>query len=428
MPAPAIVQTSINSGNGATTLSITFTVSANNAILVIATWLNATSSINLPSDGHNTYKQVGSTLQAQTASQACYTAANITAGSTTVTVSSVGATALPFFEIQVSEISGADPITPAESFTAASGNSAAPLTPTHATTHSTSLLIAFCTTYANTNAINTNTFQYVSGSPANFGYAMAFDVQKVKGNYSCLFGTDASNHWIAGLVVIGQPGTAVNGPFMVQNATNSGYTGTSGTVVFTNGITSGNLVFLALFGGGVTTTSVSDGTNTYKQIGSTINPGGGVRSLELFYASNVVGGATTLTISNGTFDNVSIIAAEYQYIHNDRDPFDVQANNNGNSTSLSSGSVTTNANDLQLTILNSVGGGIGYTLTDGSTEVQNLASTSFVVGHTSVTSGTSIVASATANTGAWIAQVVSFKIQAFTGPLLPTDSIFFGMT
>jgi hypothetical protein len=425
MPAPAIVQTSIGSANSGSSVSATFTVSAHNAIVVLVAWLDATSSIHTPSDGVNTYVQIGSTLQANNASQACYAAANIASGSTTVTVTSVGAVALTSFEIQVSEISNADPITPVESYSAASGNSAAPLTPTVPTTHTTSLLLTFSTGYSSVNVVH-NGFTYASGNPDDFGYALAYDVQAVKGNYYCSFGTSSSDKWIAGIAVIGQPGTAINAVFL-QQYTSTSYSGTSGSFSFTNNPMSGDLIFLALFGGGATTLSISDGTNTYYQVGSTINPGGGVRSLALFYAYNIIGGPLTISVSNGTTDNVSILAAEYQYLKVSTSPLGVESHNNGSGTALNSGSVTTTVDDLHLSIFNAAADGVGN-ITDGTTIIIALANTSFVLSHATAKIDASISAMATANNGAWIAQVVAFSFHRFPTPVLPTDAMFFGIT
>ena len=425
MAPPAIVQTKVVDFGGGHSTTVTLNgVTGGNAILVLQTWLDATSSLILPTDGVNTYTQVGSVTQVNGASQACFVAANVAAGNTTITVSSVGNVNLTSWDIYASEISGADLVTPVESYTTATGTSAAPLSPSIATQHYTSLILGLCTITSSSISGRGNTFTLVTNGVGGYGYDYVYEPQAVKGDYQCQWATSGSTNWIAGTVVIGQPGTTMVSPSMVQ-LTDGAYAGTTHNFSFATNPTSGNFIFIAIFGGGITTISVSDGTNTYHQVGSTLSGPGGVRTLELFYAYNITGGALTITISNGTFDNVSYIAIEYSVVLTQRDPFDIEAHTHKNSAVLNSGNKPTTANDLKIAVFNTINGGV-TSPTDGSTEIDNLSSGSFVVAHALTMQGQSISAVSTATSGQWIVQVVGFKF-SMQSPI-PVDTIFFGMT
>lgn len=108
-------------------------------------------------------------------------------------------------------------------------------------------------------------------------------------------------------------------------------------------LTTGNLVFVGVCWnavGGTGITSLSDGTNTYTQIGTTQTVDANTR-IAIFYAKNITGGTLTITFTPAANSFITICGEEYSGLDTSS-PLDSSIPNTGTSTSITTTSCAVN--------------------------------------------------------------------------------------
>jgi hypothetical protein len=209
----------------------------------------------------------------------------------------------------------------------------------------------------------------------------------------------------------------MSGPAYVQSTQTSG-SGSPGTLAYTSNNTAGNLLIAMPFGGGQVSESITDsqGNSWSSAVGGIINPGS-IRTQALFYAFNCKSGANTITLTMGNFDFWNLFIAEYSGVQSSSDPLDKNANANGNSASMNSGNITTTgSNDLIIDVMQAQQNSVA--LTDGSTVRETASFSSWVLSDQDQSGAGTTAATATCNSGLWIAQIVSFLASSGGGAVV----------
>ena len=163
---------------------------------------------------------------------------------------------------------------------------------------------------------------------------------------------------------------------------------------FDSSVTSGNMIFIALYHGGVTSIdTISDTTNTYNLLSDSAD-GPAYADGSAFYAYNVTGGSLTITLDfNPGYPNAVGIAREYSGLTT-TDPLDVKADHSdGEYTfnhSTGTTSATTQSNELVIAWHISDQSAASHTIADFSNKIE-------------------------ANNGTWGETVIADKITTSTG-------------
>ncbi len=214
-------------------VAFTAAQTAGNLNVVAVGWNDTTSTVNSVTDTRgNTYTQAGTTTTGTGMRQAIYYAANIAAGSNTVTVTFNQAAA--FVDVRVAEYSGADTSSPLDVTAAAVGTSTAPSSGAATTNSASELIFGAGMTGGHYSAAGTGFTSRIITSPD--GDIAEDKIVSVAGSNSATATLSYSAPWIMQMATFraGGGGTGNPAPTVASIAPNNG-TANGGTAVTITG-------------------------------------------------------------------------------------------------------------------------------------------------------------------------------------------------
>jgi hypothetical protein len=402
---------------------------AGNLNVVIVGRSDTTTQVSSLTDSKGNVYQlaVGPTVQtgANPASQSIYYAKKIlaaTAGTNTVTVNFSGAANYP--DVRILEYSGVDPSTPVDVSAAATGDSASSSSGSVTTKNSTDLLVAANIVWTSTTGPGGGLTQRLL---TNDGDIAEDRVVTATGSYGTSAPLSGAGPWVMQMVAFRAAGSPSPTPTPTPAQTTAALTYVQGNYAAPpSSLTSVPVKYPAAQGAGhlnVVILGWNDATSQVKSLSDTkgnvyqlaVGPmlltGSDPRTQSIYYAKNILAataGSNTVTVTfNAAAYYPDIRILEYSGIDT-ATPVDVSAAATGNSTTSSSGTVTTkNASDLLVAAnvvwTSTTGPGSGWTqrlLTpDGDiAEDRALTATGSVSASAPLSSG-----------GPWVMQMVAFR-------------------
>jgi hypothetical protein len=402
---------------------------AGNLNVVIVGRSDTTTQVSSVTDSKGNVYQlaVGPTVQTgvNPASQSIYYAKKIlaaTAGTNTVTVNFSAAANYP--DIRILEYSGVDPTNPVDVSASATGNSATSSSGSVTTKNSMDLLVGANIVWTLTTGPGSGLTQRLL---TNDGDIAEDRVVTATGSYSTSAPLSSAGPWVMQMVAFRAAGSPTPTPTPTPAQTTAALTYVQGNyaappssltsvpVKYTAAQGAGhlNVVILGWNDATAQVKSLSDTKGNVYQlaVGPTLLTGSNPRSQSIYYAKNILAaaaGSNTVTVAfNAAAYYPDVRILEYSGIDTVT-PVDVSAAATGNSTTSSSGTVTTkNANDLLLAAnvvwTSTTGPGSGWTQ-------RLLTSDGDIAEDRTVTATGSVSASVPlSGAGPWVMQLVAFR-------------------